>query len=205
VPLGITYYVVSAIVRFMDQTLAILPPRFHPDTYLPFRLPGLCVILTILIIQVVGMLGANLFGRSIVGAYEQVLDKIPGVRWLYLAIKQLLEQMISDDSRRFRRVVLVEYPRRGIYSLAFVTGVSRGEVQEKTAERVINVFLPTTPNPTSGFYLLVPEQDTVPLDIPVDDAFKLIMSAGIVGGGPAKGKARPGEPERASQAEEARA
>ncbi len=205
VPLGITYYVVSAIVRFMDQTLAILPPRFHPDTYLPFRIPGLGVILTILIIQVVGMLGANLFGRSIVGAYEQVLDKIPGVRWLYLAIKQLLEQMISDDSRRFRRVVLVEYPRRGIYSLAFVTGVSRGEVQEKTAERVINVFLPTTPNPTSGFYLLVPEQDTVPLDIPVDDAFKLIMSAGIVGGGPAKGKARPGEPERASQAEEARA
>lgn len=205
VPLGITYYVVSAIVRFMDQTLAILPPRFHPDTYLPFRIPGLGVILTILIIQVVGMLGANLFGRSIVGAYEQVLDKIPGVRWLYLAIKQLLEQMISDDSRRFRRVVLVEYPRRGIYSVAFVTGVSRGEVQEKTAERVINVFLPTTPNPTSGFYLLVPEQDTVPLDIPVDDAFKLIMSAGIVGGGSNKGKAHPGEPARASHAEEAKA
>ncbi len=205
VPLGITYYVVSAIVRFMDQTLAILPPRFHPDTYVPFRIPGLGVILTILIIQVVGMLGANLFGRSIVGAYEQVLDKIPGVRWLYLAIKQLLEQMISDDSRRFRRVVLVEYPRRGIYSLAFVTGVSRGEVQQKTTERVINLFLPTTPNPTSGFYLLVPEADTVPLDIPVDDAFKLIMSAGIVGGGPNKEEARAGGPERASETEEAKA
>jgi len=204
VPLGLTYYVISALVQAMDRVLAVLPARFHPDTYLPFPLPGLGLVATVLLIQVVGFLSANLFGRSVVKAYELVLDRIPVVRTLYLAIKQVLEQMISGDSERFRRVVLIEYPRKGIYSMAFVTGVSRGEVQDKTPEKMVNVFLPTTPNPTSGFYLLVPEKDTVPLQIPVDDAFKLIMSAGIVGGGLNKEKAHPGEPERASQADEAK-
>ncbi len=200
VPLGLTYYVVSAIVQVMDRVLAVLPARFHPDTYLPFPVPGLGVVATLLLIQVVGFLSANLFGRSVVKAYERILERIPVVRTLYLAIKQVLEQVISGDSERFRRVVLVEYPRKGIYSLGFVTGVSRGEVQEKTAEKVVNVFLPTTPNPTSGFYLLVPEKDTVALEIAVDDAFKLIMSAGLVGGEPKKTEARP-QGGRASQAE----
>lgn len=205
VPLGITYYVISAIVQFMDRTLEILPSRFHPDTHLGFRIPGLGVILTLLIIQAVGMLAANLLGRSVVGAYEQVLQKIPGVRWLYVGIKQLLEQMISDDEPRFRKVVLVEYPRPGMYSLAFVTGQSRGDLQEKVGERLINVFIPTTPNPTSGFYLLVPERDAVALDLSVDDAFKLIVSAGIVGGDGRQEKARPGGPERASATAAAKA
>ncbi len=197
VPLGLTYYVVSAIVNQMDRVMALVPPWAHPDTYLPFRIPGLGVIVTLLIIQVVGFLGANLFGRSIVKAYERVLGQIPVVRTLYVATKQLLEQLLSADSDRFRRVVLVEYPRKGIYSLGFVTGVSLGEVQEKTAERVINVFLPTTPNPTSGFYLLVPERDAVPLKISVEQAFKLIMSAGMVGNETNKTGARPAAAERA--------
>ncbi len=186
VPLGITYYVVSAIVTTMDRVLAILPPRFHPDTYLPFHVPGIGVIVTLLIIQAVGFLGANLLGRRVVKTYEGVLERIPVVRTLYVAVKQLLEQMSSGDAERFRRVVLVEYPRKGLYSLGFVTGVTRGEIQEKTAERVVNVFLPTTPNPTSGFYLLVPEKDAVPLEISVEDAFKLIISAGLVGSEPRK-------------------
>ncbi|MDF1555722.1 MAG: DUF502 domain-containing protein [Deferrisomatales bacterium] len=186
VPLGLTYYVVSAIVKAMDRVLAILPHRFHPDTYLPFEVPGLGVIVTLLIIQTVGFLGANLLGRGVVKSYERILESIPVVRTLYIAIKQLLEQMISGDAGRFRRVVLVEYPRKGLYSLGFVTGVTRGEIQQKTAERVVNVFLPTTPNPTSGFYLLVPEKDAVPLEISVEDAFKLIISAGLVGSEPKK-------------------
>jgi uncharacterized membrane protein len=144
------------------------------------------VIVTLLIIQTVGFLGANLLGRGVVKTYEGVLERIPVVRTLYVAVKQLLEQMISGDAGRFRRVVLVEYPRKGLYSLGFVTGVTRGEIQEKTAERVVNVFVPTTPNPTSGFYLLVPEQDAVPLSISVEDAFKLIISAGLVGSEPRK-------------------
>ncbi|MHB8767113.1 MAG: DUF502 domain-containing protein [Deferrisomatales bacterium] len=200
VPLGLTYYVVSAIVNQMDRVMAILPPRFHPETYLPFTIPGLGVIVTLLIIQTVGFLSANLLGRSVVKFYERVLGRIPVVRTLYVAIKQVLEQMISADADKFRRVVLVEYPRKGIYSLGFVTGVSRGEVQQKTQERVLNVFLPTTPNPTSGFYLLVPEKDAVPLEIPVEQAFKLIMSAGMVGGEEKNEKARS-VPERALEVE----
>jgi len=199
VPLGLTYYVVSALVKSMDRVLSILPPPFHPDAYLPFSVPGLGLIVTLLLIQTVGFLSANLFGRSIVKAYERVLERIPVVRTLYVAIKQVLEQMISGDSDRFRRVVLVEYPRRGIYSLGFVTGVSRGEVQQKTPEKVVNVFLPTTPNPTSGFYLLVPEKEAIPLDLTVEQAFKLIMSAGLVSGEGTKQEARPVLAERTSE------
>ncbi len=199
VPLGLTYYVVAAIVRWTDRFLAFLPPEFHPETYLGFRIPGLGIVVTLVLIQIVGFLSANLMGRSVVKAYEHVLERIPFVRTLYLAVKQMMEQLIAGDSDRFRRVVLVEYPRKGLYSLAFVTGVGQGEVQKRTGERVLNVFVPTTPNPTSGYYLLVPEEDAIPLDIGVEQAFKMIMSAGIVGSGESNGKARPPWGGRASE------
>lgn len=191
VPLGLTYYVVSAIVGYMDRIFAILPPRFHPDTYLPFRIPGLGLIVTLIFIQVVGLLVANLFGRSIVRAYERVLERIPLVRGIYLAVKQLLEQILANQSDRFRQVVLVEYPRKGVYSVAFVTGESRGAVGAAIEQTTLNVFVPTTPNPTSGYYLIVPEDQVIPLDIGVEQAFKLIMSAGMIGTSPRDKKARP--------------
>jgi len=165
----------------MDRTLAFLPMRFHPDTYLPFPIPGLGIIFTLGIIQLVGLLSANLFGRKVVKTYERVLDRIPFVRGVYVAVKQLLEQILSPNSDRFRRAVLVEYPRKGIYSIGFVTGLDEGDLQAKTTEKVLNIFLPTTPNPTSGYYLLIPEEDAIPLDLTVDQAFKLIVSAGMVG------------------------
>jgi len=192
VPLGLTFYVVAAIVHWADRFLELVPQRFLPETYLGFRIPGLGVILTLLFIQVVGFLSANLLGHSVVRTYERVLDRIPVVRTLYQAVKQFLEQHIDARSDRFHRVVLVEYPRKGIYSIGFVTGVSRGEVQNRTPQKVLNVFVPTTPNPTSGYYLLVPEGDAVPLQISVEQAFKLIMSAGMVGWEPTETKARPG-------------
>lgn len=192
VPLGLTFYVVAAIVHWADRFLELVPQRFLPETYLGFRIPGLGVILTLLFIQVVGFLSANLLGHSVVRTYERVLDRIPVVRTLYQAVKQFLEQLIDARSDRFHRVVLVEYPRKGIYSIGFVTGVSRGEVQNRTPQKVLNVFVPTTPNPTSGYYLLVPEGDAVPLQISVEQAFKLIMSAGMVGWEPTETKARPG-------------
>ncbi len=191
VPLGLTFYVVAAIVQWADRFLKLVPQQFLPETYLGFRIPGLGVILTLLFIQVVGFLSANLLGHSVVRTYERVLDRIPVVRTLYQAVKQFLEQLIDARSDRFHRVVLVEYPRKGIYSIGFVTGVSRGEVQNRTPQKVLNVFVPTTPNPTSGYYLLVPEGDAVPLQISVEQAFKLIMSAGMVGWEPAETKARP--------------
>ncbi len=192
VPLGLTFYVVAAIVHWADRFLELVPQRFLPETYLGFRIPGLGVILTLLFIQVVGFLSANLLGHGVVRTYERVLDRIPVVRTLYQAVKQFLEQLIDARSDRFHRVVLVEYPRKGIYSIGFVTGVSRGEVQSRTPQKVLNVFVPTTPNPTSGYYLLVPEQDAVPLQISVEQAFKLIMSAGMVGWEPSETRARPG-------------
>lgn len=181
VPLGLTFFVVSWIVGFMDRILGVLPSRFHPDTYLPFPIPGLGVIFTLAIIQLVGLLSANLLGRRVVKTYEKVLDRIPVVRGVYLAVKQLLEQILSPNSDRFRRAVLVEYPRRGIYSIGFVTGLGAGTLQENTPEKVLNIFVPTTPNPTSGYYLLVPEDQAKPLDLTVEQAFKLIVSAGMVG------------------------
>ncbi len=181
VPLWLTYVVVASIVGFMDNVIEVLPDKFHPSTYLPFKLPGLGLIVTLAVIQLVGFLSANLMGRKIVSIYESILDRIPFVRSIYVGIKQLLEQVLSDKSDRFRRAVLVEYPRHGIYSIGFVTGTAGGVAQRKTPEKVINVFIPTTPNPTSGYYLLIPEKDLVTLDISVEQAFKMIVSAGMVG------------------------
>lgn len=183
VPLGLTYYVVSAIVGYMDQILAILPRPFHPDTYLPFRIPGLGVLVTLVIIQVAGFLGANLMGRSVVGAYERILGRIPLVRGIYAAVKQVMEQLLSDRSDRFRRVVLFEFPRKGVFSLGFVTGSVGEEIGEKTGGNgYVNVFIPCTPNPTSGFYLVVKEDEMIPVDLSVEQAFKIILSGGMVGG-----------------------
>lgn len=182
VPLVLTFIVVSWIVGFIDQALGFLPERFHPDRHLPFKIPGLGIILTLAVIQTVGLLSTNLFGRTFVRMYERLLDRIPFVRGIYLAVKQLIEQIIAPSSDRFRRAVLVQYPRKGIYSIGFVTGISTGII-DPSRGKVLNVFIPTTPNPTSGYYLLIPEDETVPLDLTVEEAFKLIVSAGMVGGG----------------------
>lgn len=200
VPLGLTYYVVSAIVGAMDQVLAILPPRFHPETYLPFRVPGLGLAVTLLFIQVVGFLCANLLGRTVVKAYERLLARIPLVRSIYAGVKQVMEQILSDRSGRFRRVVLFEFPRKGAYSLGFVTGVVGGELGAKAGGRAVNVFIPCTPNPTSGFYLVLPEADVIPVDLTVEQAFKIILSGGIVGTEDA-----PGSSKKARASGEARA
>lgn len=180
VPLGLTFYVLALIVGLMDAVLTYLPKPLQPDTYLPFHIPGLGIIFTILTILLVGLIATNLLGRRLISAGEGFLDKIPFLRGIYNSTKQFLETFLSKEHQGFRRVVLVEFPRKGLYSVGFVTGVTRGEVQDKTQERVINVFLPTTPNPTTGYYLLVPEKDVIPLEMTVEDAFKLIITGGMV-------------------------
>ena len=164
----------------VDRVLNYLPLKFHPDTYLPFHIPGLGLIATVVLIFIVGVLTQSLLGRKLFPIGEWVVSKIPVVRNIYLAIKQLVEAIFAQNSRGFKRVVLVEGPRKGIWIVGFLTGVTEGEVQDKTKERVVNVFVPTTPNPTTGLYLLVPEKDVITLDMTVEDAFKLIMSGGIV-------------------------
>jgi len=180
VPISFTIYVVLLIFRTVDKLLNYLPPKYNPETYLPFHIPGLGFILAAILIFITGFLARNYIGNKLIQLWENIVNKIPFIRGIYLAAKQLMESVFSKADKNFKQVVLVEYPRKGVYALAFTTGITRGEVQEKTKKKVVNIFVPTTPNPTSGFYLLVPEEELIFLDISVEDAFKLIISGGIV-------------------------
>jgi uncharacterized membrane protein len=180
IPVGLTAYIIYLMVKMMDNLLNIIPPRFHPDQILPFHIPGLGVIFTLILIFIVGLIVKSYIGKKLVDLGEWILGKIPFVSGIYVALKKLSETIFSDTSQSFRRVVLIEYPRRGLYSVAFVTGQSKGEVQAKTEDVMLNLFVPTTPNPTSGFYIMVSERDVINLTMTVEEAFTLIMSGGIV-------------------------
>ena len=182
-PLGITVYVIRAILKVMDHVLDIMPPLLHPQTYLPFPVPGLGLILSLLAVILTGMLAKNYAGRRVVDFGEYLLSKIPLVRPIYSAMKQMTQAMFGEAQAAFKRVVLVEFPRQGIYALGFVTGTAAEEIEDRTARKLVSIFLPTTPNPTSGFYLMVPEKETVALSMSVEDAFKLLISAGIAAPG----------------------
>lgn len=178
-PIFVTVYVIWFLIRVMDVVLKYIPPKYLPETYLPFQTPGLGLILVIILIFVVGLLTRNLAGRRVVHFWENMVDRIPLVRIIYSGVKQLLEAFFLQKDQAFKRVALLEYPRREAYVIGFITGESKGEVQSKTNKNMINVFVPTTPNPTSGFYILVPEDELIILDMTVEDAFKLIISGGI--------------------------
>jgi uncharacterized membrane protein len=179
-PLGITFLVIRAIVGLLDQTLLLLPAAYQPDNLLGFHLPGIGVVLSIILVLATGMVVANLLGRRLVNAWESVLARIPLVRTLYAGVKQIMEAVLATDAKSFRKVLLVEYPRKGVWSLAFMTSDQLGEVQKKIDSNVISVFIPTTPNPTSGFVLMVPEKDVVELNMTVEDGLKFIISMGVV-------------------------
>jgi uncharacterized membrane protein len=180
VPLGAVIFVISAILGLMDRSLGVIPQKFHPETYLPFKIPGLGLVLFIALVLVTGVLVKNYIGRRIVDFGEYMVSKIPLVRPLYGAVKQLILAIFGDTHDAFKRVVLVEYPRKGVYSLAFVTAQTSGEIQEQVGNNMLSIFLPTTPNPTSGFFLVLPEEDTIPLSMSVEEAFKLLISGGVV-------------------------
>jgi len=163
----------------MDAILKYVPPKYLPETYLHMDIPGFGLILVLLLIFIVGLLFRNIVGRKIVHLSENIVHRIPFVRILYSGIKQLVEAFFIQKNDAFRRVALVEYPRRGLYVIGFITGESKGEIQTKTNKKMMNLFIPTTPNPTSGFYILIPEDELITLDMSVDDAFKLIISGGI--------------------------
>jgi len=183
IPVGVTLYILYLIIGMMNNLVKIIPARFHPDQVLPFHLPGLGVIITFILIFIVGLVTKSYLGKKLIALGERVVGKIPLVRGIYNALKQFVDAVFSDKGQGFKRAVLIEYPRKGLYSIAFVTSFSRGEVQVKTEQRCVNVFVPTTPNPTSGFYIMVPETDMINLDMTVEEAFTLIMSGGIVSPG----------------------
>ena len=180
-PLSFTFYVAWLFVGFVDQTVAaLLPPRFNPETYMPFSLPGIGVLTVVVFLVVVGWLTAGFLGRFLLRTSESVVNRIPAVRQIYAATKQILETVLSQKSQAFREVVLVEYPRRGIWAVGFITGLTQGEVQNLTQDTLVNIFLPTTPNPTSGFLLFVPKRDLVVLNMSVEEGIKMVISGGIV-------------------------
>ncbi len=180
VPLGVTFMVIKLLVGMMDRTLVLLPEQYRPDNLLGVHIPGLGVVLITIIVLVTGMVVANLFGRKLVSLWESLLAQIPLVRSIYTGVKQILETVFSSNDQSFRKVLLVEYPRPGLWTLAFQSSTTVGEAQAKTGRDVVNVFIPTTPNPTSGFFIMVPRDDVVELDMSVDDGLKMIISAGVV-------------------------
>lgn len=179
-PLGVTVMVIKLLVDVMDQTLLVLPAAYHPDVLLGFHIPGLGVLLSVTVVLLTGVVVANFFGRRLVALWEKALARIPLVRPIYSAVKQLTETVFTSGGQSFRKVLLIEYPRKGVWTLAFQTGTAVGEAQTKTGEEVINVYVPTTPNPTSGFFLMVARRDVVELDMSVDDGLKMIISMGVV-------------------------
>lgn len=188
-PLGMTLLVVQWVVGIMDRLiLTLLPDVLHPSSLLGRYIPGFGVIATLLLVLLVGMLTANFFGRTLVVWSEQLMGKIPLIKGIYGLFRQVTDTLFSKEKSGFRKVVLIEYPRRGLWSLGFITGISEGELQQVTPHRLINVFLPTAPLPTSGFYVLVPEEDVLELQMSIDDAFKLVVSGGMVNP-PDRGKA----------------
>lgn len=180
VPVYITFYILSTIVRFLDRVFVILPESMRPDTYLPFHIPGLGIVFTFLGIVLVGLLTTNFLGKRILEAAENLMAKLPVVRIVYNSTKQFLETFFKQDHEGFRKVVLIEFPKAGVWSIGFLTGKLRGELKDKTAENSVSVFLPTTPNPTTGYYVVLPEKDVIPLEMKVEDAFKIIITGGMV-------------------------
>ena len=181
VPISLTILVVRWTIALMDQLLLrFIPERYWPEALFGFAVPGIGLLATLLMILLVGMLVTNYFGRSLLHLSERLMGRIPLVKGIFSLFKQVADTVLSADRQGFRKVVLIEYPRRGLWSVGFVTGTSQGEVQRVIDQRTINVFMPTTPNPTSGYYILVPEEDALELNMTVDEAFKLIISGGMV-------------------------
>jgi len=180
-PISLTLYLAWLFISFIDtQVSAILPPNLNPETYLPFSIPGIGLLLVFVALTLIGGFTAGYIGRLLIRFSEVILARMPVIRSVYGAIKQIFETVLANQSSAFRDVVLIEYPRRGVWSLAFVTGKTEGEVQNLTEDETVNIFLPTTPNPTSGFLLFVPRRDLIVLDMTVEEGIKMVVSAGIV-------------------------
>ncbi len=181
-PIGITMYLTWAFVHWVDQRVKPLIPKvYNPDTYLPFSLPGVGLLFAILILTLLGFLTASFVGRTIVGYGEGLLDRMPLVRNLYRGLKQLFQTALSQKSRSFQKVALIEYPRQGVWRVGFVAAKAKGEVVARLSdEDLMAVFIPNTPNVTAGFLVYVPRRDAMILDMSVEEAAKMIISAGLV-------------------------
>ena len=179
IPLGITLWVLKVTVELMDESLLLLPQAWHTDAVFGFHVPGLGIVLTLAIVLTTGAFAANFFGRKLLAYGDSVLGRIPIVRSIYGGVKQISDTLFSPEGKAFRRAVLVRYPHAGSWTVGLVTGTPEHEVADILGRDHISVFVPTTPNITSGFFLIVPRSETVELDMTVDAALKYIISMGV--------------------------
>lgn len=180
VPLGITAWVLHFLVSTMDQSLLLLPQPIRPDTWLGVHIPGLGVVLTLLVVLGTGVLAANIIGQRLILFWEGVLSRIPVVKSIYYSVKQVSDTLFSSNGEAFRKALLIQYPRQGMWTIAFLTGTPGGDAATHLQGEYVGVYMPTTPNPTSGFFLMLPKKDVIELDMSVDEALKYIISMGVV-------------------------
>jgi uncharacterized membrane protein len=180
VPLAITLWVLHAVISTMDQSLLLLPVEWRPEKLVGFKVLGIGTVLTLLIIFVTGLLAQNFIGNFVVKAWESLLQRIPIVSSIYSSVKQVSDTLFSSSGNAFRKAVLIEYPRRDCWTIGFLTGVPGGDVVNHLKGEFVSVYVPTTPNPTSGFFLMLPKDQTIELDMSVDAALKYIVSMGVV-------------------------
>lgn len=180
VPLGMTAWVLKFLIGTMDQSLLLLPDSLQPERLLGMNIPGIGAVLTLLVVFITGLLTANIIGQKLVSFWEGVLWRIPVVKSIYWGIKQVSDTLFSSQGEAFRKALLVQYPREGSWTIAFMTGQPGGDVINHLKGEYISVYVPTTPNPTSGFFLMMPKNDVIELDMSVDAALKYIISMGVV-------------------------
>jgi uncharacterized membrane protein len=179
-PILVTFGVLRFIVELLDKTIALLPNAYQPEQLFGMKMPGLGVVLSFLLLLGTGIFATNFFGQRIMAWGEALLSKIPLVRSIYNAVKQVMNAIFASNSQAFRKVLLVEFPRKDSWSVAFLTGSSIPEVTSNMGEEMLSVFIPTTPNPTSGFLIMVPKSQAIELNMTIDEALKLIISLGVV-------------------------
>lgn len=191
VPLAITAWVLSLIVTTLDQSLMLLPASWQPTELFGYDIPGVGTLLTLLVIFLTGLLTHNIIGKQIVHLWERLLTRIPIVNSIYSSVKQVSDTLFSPSGNAFRKAVLIEYPRSGSWTIAFLTGVPGGDVCNHLTGDYVSVYVPTTPNPTSGYFLMLPRAEAIELDMSVDAALKYVVSMGVVAPGPAMPPVRP--------------
>ena len=179
-PVIVTLVVVRFIVDLLDQSMALLPDAYQPEQLFGFHIPGVGVVLSLVLLFLTGLIATNFLGQRLMRWSEAVLDRIPLVRSIYSATKQVMETIFSSNSQAFRNVLLIEYPRKGLWTIAFQTGAANHEVCEHTGEEMLSIFVPTTPNPTSGFLMMIAKSSAKELSMSIDDALKLVISLGVM-------------------------
>lgn len=191
VPLFITIWVLTILIGIMDQSLWLLPYSWRPEALFGMSVPGLGALLTLGIIFFTGLVATNFFGRRIIQFWEALLSRVPVVKSIYYSVKQVSDTLFSDSGQAFRKALLVQYPREGSWTIAFLTGKPGGDVANHLEGDYVSVYVPTTPNPTSGFFLMMPKADVIELKMSVDDALKYIVSMGVVVPEPVKRGRKP--------------